>query len=49
MFHNVLARQGSSYCNRACLNFPAFALCDMKIAEGSCCIGQKMSYHLSFC
>ena len=25
-FHNVLARQGSSYCDRACLNFQAFAL-----------------------
>ena len=25
-FHNVSARQGSSYCNRAHLNFQAFAL-----------------------
>ena len=48
-FHNVSARQ-SSYCNRACLNFQAFALRDMKIAtrEG-CRVGQKMSYHFSFC
>jgi len=27
-FYNVLARQGSSFCNRACLNFQAFALRD---------------------
>ena len=49
-FHNVLARQGSSYCNRARLNFQAFALRDMKIAtrEG-CRVGQKMSYRFSFC
>ena len=32
MFHNVLARQGFSYCNRARLNFQAFVLRDMKIA-----------------
>ena len=31
-FHNVLARQGSSYCNRARLNFQAFALRDLTIA-----------------
>ena len=30
-FHNVLARQGSSYCNRARLNFQAFALRDMEL------------------
>ena len=50
MFHNVSARQGSSCCNRACLNFQTFALCDMKIVtrEG-CRVGQKMSYHLNFC
>ena len=49
-FHNVLAWQGSSYCNRARLIFQAFALRDMKIAtrEGSR-VGQKMSYHFSFC
>ena len=29
-FDNVLARQGSSFCNRACLNFQAFPLRDMK-------------------
>ena len=36
-------------CNRARLNFQAFALCDMKIVtrEG-CCVGLKMSYHLVF-
>ena len=40
-FHNVSARQGSSYCNRARLNFQAFALLDMNIAtrEG-CRLGQ---------
>ena len=50
MFHNVSAQQGSSHCNKARLNFQAFALCDMKIAtrEG-CRVGQKMSYHFSFC
>ena len=48
-FHNVLARQDSSYCNRARLNFQAFALRDMKIAtRGGCRVGQKVSYHLSF-
>ena len=51
-FHNVLARQGSSNCNRARWNFQAFALRDMNIAtrEG-CRVGQKMSYlyHFSFC
>ena len=49
-FHNVLARQGSSYCNRARLNFQAFALRDMKIAtRESYREGQKISYHFSFC
>ena len=50
MFHIVLAGQGSPFCNRACLNFRAFVLRDMKIAarEG-CCVGQKMSYRVSFC
>ena len=48
-FHNVLAWQGSSYCNRARLNFQAFVLRDMKIAtQEGCHIGQKMSYHFSF-
>ena len=28
--HNVSARQGSSYCNRACLNFQTFALHNMR-------------------
>ena len=43
-FHNVLARQGSSYCNRARLHFQAFALRDMKIAtQEGCRVGQKMS------
>ena len=31
-FQNVSARQGSSHCNRARLNFQAFALRDMNIA-----------------
>ena len=46
MFHKGLARQGSSYCKRrACLNFQAFALHDIKMMnpEG-CWVGQKMSY-----
>ena len=30
-FDNVLARQGSSFCNRASLNFQAFPLRDMKL------------------
>ena len=48
-FRNVSARQRSSFCNRARLNFQAFALRDMNIAtrEG-CRVGQKMSYHFSF-
>ena len=32
MFHSVLARQGFSFCNRARLNFQAFALRDMTMA-----------------
>ena len=48
-FLGVLARQGSSFCNRAHLNFQAFALRDMKMAvrEG-CREGQKKSYPLTF-
>ena len=44
------ARQGSSFCTRARLNFQAFALGDMIMAvrEG-CRVGQKMSYRFSFC
>ena len=44
MFHIVLARQGFSFCNGACLNFQAFVLRDMTMAarEG-CRVGQKMS------
>ena len=50
MFHNVLARQGFSFCNRARLNFQAFALRDMKMAvQEDCRVGQKMSYRFSFC
>ena len=35
MFHNVTAQQGSSYCNRACLNFSSFCVawhenCDVR-------------------
>ena len=53
-FHNVLARQGSSFCNSARLNFQAFALRDTKVAaQEGCRVGQnmcqKMSYRLSFC
>ena len=48
-FQNVLARQGSSFCNRARLNFEAFALRDMKMAaQEGCREGQKTSYRLSF-
>ena len=50
MGHNVLAPQGSSFCNRARLNFQAFALRDMKMAaQEGCRVGQKMSYHFSLC
>ena len=50
MFHNFSARQGSSYCYRAHLNFHAFALRDMKIVtREDCRVGQNMSYHFSFC
>ena len=49
-FHNVLAQQGSSFCNRARLNFQAFALRDTKVvAQEGCRVGQKMSYRFSFC
>ena len=49
-FRNVLARQGSSYCNRARLNFQAFALRDMAMAaRESGREGQKKSYRFSFC
>ena len=48
-FHNVSARQGSSCCNRARLNFQAFALRDMKIAtrEG-CLVGKRWVITLVF-
>ena len=50
MFHNVLARQGSYFCNRARLNFQAFALRDTKVAaQEDCRVDQKMSYRFSFC
>ena len=50
MSRNVSARQGFSFCNRARLNFQAFALHDMKIAaQEGCRVGQKMSYRFSFC
>ena len=49
-FGNVLARQGSSFCNRARLNFRAFALRDTKVAaQEGCRVGQKMSYRYRFC
>ena len=42
MFHNVLARQGFSFCRKAHLNFQAFALRDMKMAaQEGCRVGQK--------
>ena len=34
-FHDGLTGQGSSFCNRARLNFQAFALRDMKMAVAS--------------
>ena len=44
------AQQGSSFCNRARLNFQAFALRDMKVtAREGCRAGQKMSNRFSFC
>ena len=47
-FHNVLARQGRSFCNRARFSF--FALRDMKMAaQEGCREGQKTSYRLRFC
>ena len=50
MGHNVLAPQGSSFCNRARLNFQAFALRDMKMGAREGGLGvQKKSYRLSFC
>ena len=46
MGHKVVSPQGSSFCNRARLNFQAFALRDMKMAaQEGCRVGQKMSYH----
>ena len=50
MFHSALARQGSSFCNRARLHFQAFAVRDLKVAawEGYF-IGEKMSYRFIFC
>ena len=42
-FHSVSARQGSSRCNKARLNFQVFALRDMKIAiREDRGVGQKM-------
>ena len=44
------ARQGTSFFNKARLNFQAFALREMKmVAQEGCRIGQKMSYRSSFC
>ena len=48
-FHNVIAREGSSFCSRTRLNFQAFGLRNMKmVAREGCCLGQKMSFRLSF-
>ena len=48
-FHSVLTGQGISFCNRARLNFQAFAFRDMKMAarEGYR-VGQKMLTKLCF-
>ena len=44
------ARQGTSFRNKARLNFQAFALRGMKmVAREGCRIGQKMTYRSSFC
>ena len=49
MLHNVLARQGSSFCNGARLNFQAFALRDTKMAaQEGYRVGQKMSCRFCF-
>ena len=49
-FHDVLARQGFSFCNSVLLNFQAFALRGMKVAaRKGCCVGQKMSDQFNFC
>ena len=50
--HNVSAQQGSSYFNRASLNFQAVVLRGINIATSQGCrVGQKLSYmyHFSFC
>ena len=46
-FHNVLARQGSSYSNRACFNFKEAVL--RCVAWKGYRVRQKMTYHFSFC
>ena len=44
MFYNALPRQGSSFCNKARLNFQAFALRGMEMAPGKDWhVGQKMT------
>ena len=49
MLHKVLARQGPCFCNRARLNFQAFASRGTKVAaQEGCREGQKMSYCLVF-
>ena len=46
MFHNVLARRGFSFCNRARLNFH-FALRDMRMAaQEASRVGQKSELSL---
>jgi len=48
-FCNVWARQGSSLCNRVCLNFQVCALRDIKLKEWKRSrAGQKMSNSSSF-
>ena len=42
MFYNVLARQSSSFCDKAHLNFQAFVLRDMKMAaQEGCRVSQR--------
>ena len=49
-FHNLLARRVSSDCDRARLNFQAFALLGMKMAaREDYRVGQKESYRFNFC
>ena len=50
MFNKVLARQGSSVCSRARLNFQVFALRDIKMtAREGCRVESKYELSVKFC